>query len=112
MDSWHLTIAIFASAISPNVPDFRVALTPIAKCELLFQEKRETVTSAASRLLPGLPGRDSRERLPLTNFRGEIYAALLGPFASRVLSLPTFTLICFGLASAFFGSSIFKMPLS
>ena len=44
------------------------------------------------------------------------YAALLGPLASKVLSaafsLPMFTLICFGLASAFLGRATFNTPLS
>ncbi len=40
------------------------------------------------------------------------YAALPGAFISRVFSLPTFTLICLGLASAFLARLIFSMPLS
>ena len=40
------------------------------------------------------------------------YAALPGPLASIDFSLPTFTLICFGLASAFLGNVIFRTPLS
>ena len=44
------------------------------------------------------------------------YAALLGALPSRVLSValpvPMFTLICFGLASAFLGRVIFNTPLS
>ncbi len=46
-----------------------------------------------------------------------IYAALPGPLASEVLPsialpLPTFTLICFGFASAFLGKEMFSTPLS
>jgi hypothetical protein len=52
------------------------------------------------------------KRLSSTN----TYAALLGPLASKVLSvlvaLPTLTLICLGLASAFLGNAIFSTPLS
>jgi hypothetical protein len=43
------------------------------------------------------------------------YAALptlLGSLPSTVFSLPTFTLICFGLASCFLASFTFKTPLS
>src|SRR5215813_11860648 len=40
------------------------------------------------------------------------YAALLGPLDSICFSVPTLTLICFGLASDFFGNVIFRTPLS
>ena len=40
------------------------------------------------------------------------YAALPGPLPSRVLSPPTLTLICLGLASAFLVSLIFRTPFS
>src|ERR1700751_4978345 len=40
------------------------------------------------------------------------YTALLAAFPSSARSLPMLTLICFGLASAFFASLIFNTPLS
>ena len=56
---------------------------------------------------------------PVGKFTGEDgrppltpYAALLAPFPSKERSLLTLTLICFGLASAFFASLIFNTPLS
>src|ERR1700730_5236194 len=59
-----------------------------------------------------LPSRGGRMRPPL---RKLTYAALLGPLLSRVFSLfslPTLTLICLGLASAFLGKLIFNTPFS
>jgi hypothetical protein len=45
--------------------------------------------------------------------RCKTYAALPGPLPSKTpFSEPMFTLICFGLASAFLGSVIFNTPLS
>ena len=41
-----------------------------------------------------------------------LYAALPAPLASRVFWLPTLTLICLGLASAFLARLIFSIPLS
>src|ERR1700720_2962347 len=41
-----------------------------------------------------------------------LYAALTEATASRFFSLPTFTLICVGLASAFLARLIFSTPLS
>jgi hypothetical protein len=40
------------------------------------------------------------------------YVALPGALASRVFSLPTVTLICLGLVSAFLARLIFSTPLS
>ena len=70
---------------------------------VVSKEKGRTVASALQLRIPS-PQSDA-------------YAALLGALASVVLdsmdfSEPTFTLICFGLASAFFASFTFSTPLS
>jgi hypothetical protein len=81
-------------------------------------KKREAVTSAASRGTespsagPFDYAQDSRPRAAVPTWFVVSQAALLGPLPSSVVSLPTLTLICFGLASAFLGSAIFRMPLS
>ncbi len=88
---------------------FIVATVPV-------QTKREAVILTASRWPQGLEpvflfASDAALKRRSSTFTFT-YAALLGPLASRVFSLPTFTLICFGLASAFFGRAIFNTPLS
>jgi hypothetical protein len=78
--------------------------------------KREAVAMAASRLRepPGFARGRTRASAPPLALP---YAALLGALASVVwasidFSLPTWTLICFGFASAFLGRAIFSTPLS
>jgi len=51
-------------------------------------------------------------RHSLQTYISGAYAALPRTLASRVFSLPTFTLICLGLASAFLARVIFSTPLS
>src|SRR5215831_11343808 len=100
-----------------------------AECEgLVAIKKREAVTSAASPMSGLTPSSASHvlRRLSAALLQTPVelrsiayrhrwtnsYAALLGPLDSICFSVPTLTLICFGLASDFFGNVIFRTPLS
>gem|GEM_PF-3923465 len=61
---------------------------------------------------PGFARLDGAEPRPHTSIAYAALLALLGSLPSSVFWLPTFTLICFGLASAFLASLIFNTPLS
>ena len=83
-----------------------------ASLRMTAHRKRETVTSAVSRQkLSSCARPNGSETRPYTS-KLPAYAALPGALASRVFSLPTLTLICLGLASAFFARLIFRIPLS
>ena len=82
---------------------------PNYKITRLQNQKRETATLPLPQKSAQLCSAGRRGRLSL---RKHLYAALPAPFTSSVFWLPTFTLTCFGLASAFLARRMFSTPLS